>query len=77
MPGCKVRVGDLIKRRWFNNPHAGTQINFKFKNLKDYGIVVKVDYDKQVIMAYFFNQLHTGPWPLRMGYFDIINKGDK
>ncbi len=77
MSSCKVKVGDLIKRKWFNNPHSGTQINFKFKNLKDYGIVIKVDNDRQIIMAYFFNRLHTGLWPLKMGYFDIINKGEE
>ena len=69
----KVKVGDLIRRRWLSNKYHHTQIVLDFKAMKDYGIVMKVDEDNGVVHAYFFDNIHSSPIPLRIGFFDIID----
>ncbi len=74
MSSRKVKVGDLIKRKWYNSSLLEHQIYFDFKPLKDYGIVIGVDPINGMIKAYFFQQAHAGPIPLREGFFDIIGE---
>jgi hypothetical protein len=73
----KVKVGDLIKRRWTNSPDPGIQIYLDFKRLRDYGIVLEVDHTNGMVKAHFFNQIYKNPTPVRVGYFDIIGEGDE
>tara|TARA_B100001094_G_scaffold132361_1_gene128235 strand:- start:1393 stop:1626 length:234 start_codon:yes stop_codon:yes gene_type:complete len=73
----KVRVGDLIKRRWNNSSDPGIQIHLDFKRLRDYGIVLEVDHTNGMVKARFFNQIHINPIPVRVGYFDIVSESNE
>tara|TARA_Y100000592_G_scaffold73817_1_gene115005 strand:- start:717 stop:959 length:243 start_codon:yes stop_codon:yes gene_type:complete len=70
----KVKVGDLIRRRWHSTSSSFVgQIYLNFKNTSDYGIVVEVVEEKNMVLAYFFNQASTSPLPIKMEYFEIIS----
>lgn len=72
MPSRKVKVGDLIKRTWYTAVPPAKQINFKFQEMEDCGIVVEVDDVSDTIKAYFFKQSFLGPIPIRDGFYTII-----
>jgi hypothetical protein len=69
-----VKVGDLIKRSWYTAVPPPKQINFKFTEMEDCGIVVKVESDSDTIHAFFFKQSSLGPIPIRDGFYTIIGE---
>ena len=70
----KVRIGDLIRRRWHSTSSSYVgQVYLNFKNTTDYGIVVEIIEEKNMVLAYFFNQANTSPLPIKMEYFEIIS----
>mgnify|MGYP004060458005 CR=1 FL=1 len=72
MPSRKVKVGDLIKRSWYTAVPPAKQINFKFTEMEDCGIVVSIEPDSDTIHAFFFKQSSFGPIPIRDGFYTII-----
>ncbi len=72
MPDRKVRVGDLIKRTIYSPVPPPKQINFKFTEVEDCGIVVRVEPNSDTVHAFFFKQSSLGPIPIRDGYYTII-----
>ena len=70
----KVRIGDLIRRRWHSTSSSFVgQIYLNFKNTTDYGIVVDIIEEKNMVLAYFFNQASISPLPIKMEYFEIVS----
>ncbi len=72
MSSRKVKVGDLIKRTIYSPVPPPKQINFKFTEMEDCGIVVKVEPNSDTVHAYFFKHSSLGPIPIRHGFFTVI-----
>ena len=72
MSSRKVKVGDLIKRTWYTALPVAKQINFKFTEVEDCGIVVRVEEGNDTIHAFFFRQSSLGPIPIRGDFYTII-----
>ena len=72
MSSRKVKVGDLIKRTWYTAIPPAKQINFKFNEIEDCGIVVRVEECNDTIHALFFKQSSMGPIPIRDGFYTIV-----
>ena len=74
MSNRKVKVGDLIKRTWYTAVPPPKQINFKFTEVEDCGIVIRVESNSDTIHAFFFKQSSLGPIPIRDGFYTIIGE---
>lgn len=74
MSSRKVKVGDLIKRTWYVAVPPPKQINFKFTEVEDCGIVTRVESSSDTVHAFFFKQSSLGPIPIRDGFYTIIGE---
>ncbi len=72
MSDRKVKVGDLIRRTIYSPIPPPKQINFKFTEVEDCGIVIRVEPNSDTIHALFFKQSNLGPIPIREGFYTII-----
>ena len=77
MHSRKVKVGDLIKRTWYTATPPLKQINFKFSEIVDCGIVVRVNDDSDTVHALFFKQSACGLIPIRDGFYTIVSDDEE
>ena len=73
----KVKVGDLIKRTWYTAEPPLKQIKFKFSEIEDCGIVVRVNNESDTVHAFFFKQSDSGPIPIRDGFYTIVSDDEE